>query len=470
MIRRLIKDSAFYALSAAIPAATGVLLMPFYARQLGPREYGLLDATTVVLALISTVIALEISQGVARFLPTADTALARRNIGSTAFCFTAVVFGIAAVGLYLAAPWLARSVLGAPDHEELVRIATLTMVSGGLQGIAIRHLRWSLRARSYVAAVALTNLVTAGLGVVLVLRWRPAAESLLWGQTGGNVAGLLLAWLLAGKELSWNWDSAALRRMLRFSAPLVVSTLGVIATSQLGRLMLASMGNLVDAGVFGVAARLAAILGLLASGLQLAIGPLVYAAHEKPDTPAALAATMRIFSAVAIVGWMTLVAFAPELVRLLTSPAFTPAADLIAPLGGAIVLTCAQAFAPGLGIKHRTGTLAVIYFLGGFGNLALCAIMIGPWGTSGAGAATLLSGAIQTVLIFIFSQKHYPVPYAWAAIATATTLAIGCTVVASHHYTQVLEFPWFKIFFVSLSAALIAWLLLHPFLKRSKPI
>ena len=37
---------------------------------------------------------------------------------------------------------------------DFVRTAALAMLTGGLQGVAIRHLRWSLRARSYVTAVA----------------------------------------------------------------------------------------------------------------------------------------------------------------------------------------------------------------------------------------------------------------------------------------------------------------------------
>ena len=466
MIRRLLKDSAFYALSAAIPAATGLLLLPFYARQLGPREYGLLDATTVMLALISTVVALEIAQGVARFLPTADSLEARRRIGSTAFWFTAGVLGIAALAVWLAAPWVARFLLGAPEHFGVVRSAAFAMLSGGLQGIAVRHLRWSLRARSYVSAVAVTNLVTAGIGVALVLHWKPAAEALLLGQAGGNAAGLILAWVLSRKELSWSWDTAALRIMLRFSSPLVFSTLGVIATGQLGRLMLASLGSLEDAGHFGVAARLAGILGLLTSGLQLAIGPLIYAAHEKPETPAALAAATRLFATVVIIGWMILVVFAPELVGLLTSSAFATSAGLIAPLGGAAILSSALVFAPGLEIKHRTGTLALVYLLGGACNLALCGALIGPFGATGAGVAALLSGLIQTTLVFRLSQKHYFVPYPWPALLAAATLGICCSLLLSHGLAAAFKLVWLKIAITTLSSAVIAWLLLHPLRHR----
>jgi O-antigen/teichoic acid export membrane protein len=444
------------------------MLLPFYARQLGAHEYGLLDSTTVLLTLIGTVCAVEIAQGVARFLPESQSTEQRRKIGSTAFWFTALMLGIAAIGLWLVAPWAASFALGAPSHASVLRIASITLLFGGLQGIAVRHLRWSLRARSYVLVVALTNFATAAFGVGLVLHWRPLAESLLWGQAGGNAAGLIASYLLAGKELGLAWDSPSLRRMLRFSAPLVISTLGVIATGQFGRVMLANLGSLEQAGILGVAARLASILSLLVSGLQLAIGPLIYAAHEKPDTPPALAAALRVFTATTLAGWTALTVFAPELVELLTPPSFAVAADLIAPLAGAVILNASITFAPGLEIRHRTGILAIICLCSGLLNLGLCTVLISPFGAQGAAFSALLASTLQAALVFKLSNQHYAVPYPWGAIGSAWVIAVSCTLL-SLTLAPHLVFPsLFKLFLVFLCTLLIAWVLLRPLATKSR--
>lgn len=464
MIRRLLKDSAFYGLSSAIPAATGLLLLPFYARKLGPGEYGLLDATVVILTLISTIFALEIAQGVARLLPESDSTEARRRIGSTAFWFTALMLGAAALALVALAPWIATTALGEGTRAGVVRVAAATLFLGGLQGIAVRHLRWSLRARQYLSAVALTNVATAALGVGLVIQWQPLAEALLWGQAGGYAAGLLVSWLLAGGELAFAWDSAALRRMLRFSAPLVVSTLGVIATGQLGRVMLAHLGSLEEAGVYGVAARLASILALVASGLQLAIGPLIYSAHAKPGTPAALAGAFRIFISVTLVGWVSLAVFAPEIVGLLTSPAFAASAGLVAPLAAAVILNAALTFAPGLEIHNRTGSLAKVFLFSGVINLALCFVFIPLFGAQGAALAALAASLVQAALAFYLSNSCYPVPYPWAAVSAATVVAFTC--IGASGLTP-LSLPA-KLAIVPLAACMIGLSLLRSFFRPVK--
>lgn len=470
MIRRLIKDGALHSLATVVPAATGILLMPFYARQIGPREYGLLDATTVILALVGAVVALEISQGLARFLPEATTFEDRRRIGSTALWFTAATVGVASLTLGLFSSWVSEVVLGAPGHDDVIRVAAVAMFTAGLQGVATRHLRWSLRAGGYVAAVAATNLCAAAIGVTLILGWRPAAESLFWGQAGGNLAGLALAWGLARKEIGATCDFTALRRMLRFAAPLVISTLGVIATAQLGRFMLARLGSLDDAGVFGIAARLAGILGLLASGLQNAIGPLIYSAHSRTETPAALSSALRLFAALALISWMALSVFSTEIVTLLVAGPFDRAAGLVAPLGFAVMLTASLSFAPGLEIKQRTLVVSLISVFAGVINIVLCWLLIAPWGANGAAAASVVAAMLQAALVFTLSNKHYPVRYPWHATASAALIAL-VTVLASIPGLAGVTFSGpAKLVFLGISTLLILALLLGPLVTRRQTL
>ncbi len=465
MRRQLLRDSLSYGLSSVIPATTGLLLLPFYTRRLGPDEYGLLDATVALLTVISTIFVFEIAQGVARMLPESDSTEGRRRIGSTAFWFTALMLGVAALALAIFGPSIAAIGLGDATHGGIVRVSATTLFLGGLHGIAIRHLRWSLRSHRYLSAVALTNVATAALGVVLVIEWRPVAEALLWGQAGGYAAGLTLSWHLARGELDFTWDSDALHKMLRFSAPLVASTLGVIATGQLGRVLLARFASLDEAGLFGVAARLAAILALLTSGLQLAIGPLIYSAHAKPGTAVELACTFRIFTAVALVGWLLLGAFGPQLVSLLTAPMFAASASLIAPLAAAVLLNTALTFAPGLEIRRCTGTLAKVFLMSGALNVALCLVLIGPLGAFGAAMACLLATVVQTALVFRLSNRCYPVPYPWGAISAAVLITLLC-----HAVIALLSWPsLIGILCVVTCCFLIGWLLLRPLIKHQSP-
>ena len=99
MLRRLSADAALYTLSNAMVRGLGLLLLPIYVRVLTPADYGRLDLLTVIGSLIAVVAALEVTQGVMRFV--ADSRADpddRREWVATAFWIT-----LAAVGAMVAA-------------------------------------------------------------------------------------------------------------------------------------------------------------------------------------------------------------------------------------------------------------------------------------------------------------------------------------------------------------------------------
>lgn len=427
MLRRLLADSALYSVAAAIPGLAGFVLLPIYTRFLKPEDYGVVDLVTLGYTIILVLATLEIAQGLARHLPEATDLDARRRLSSTAFWTTA--FGVLAAALIaaFAAPWIAPRWLDKPDAAPLWQLGAITAWLTAMHGSALRQLRGSLRPRAYVVATLVTTVVTATATLLLLgeAQWGPAA--LLAGQACGSAAGLVLAWLLARGQLAWMWDKAAAKKMLAFSIPLVASTLGVLAASQASRWVVAHAGSLEAAGQFGIAARIASILSFAASGLQLSLAPLIYAMAREPGTPAALAVSFRLFAGTGLVLWSGLTLFGPEVLRVLATAEFAPAARLIGPIGAALLLGTATMFAPGLEIAHRTKQVAAVGLFAGALNLGLGWWWVHRFGAMGAGAAMCVSASVQAVLIFRLSQRYFNVPHHWPALGATAAIATLAT-------------------------------------------
>ena len=73
MLKRFLKDSVVYSTSTLLSRGISILLIPLYTRFLQPEEYGALDLLTVMATIINYIVALEISQGVARSYSDAKT-------------------------------------------------------------------------------------------------------------------------------------------------------------------------------------------------------------------------------------------------------------------------------------------------------------------------------------------------------------------------------------------------------------
>ena len=69
MIGRAVKDSALYIASVFLTRGLNIILLPLYTRILTPSDYGNIDMLYTVAAVVNLVLALEVTQAIARFLP-----------------------------------------------------------------------------------------------------------------------------------------------------------------------------------------------------------------------------------------------------------------------------------------------------------------------------------------------------------------------------------------------------------------
>ena len=78
MLSRFLRDGAVYGAAGVLARGISFFLLPLYTRALAPADYGAVDMLTMLVTLANLSVALEISQGLARFYPDAATDDARR--------------------------------------------------------------------------------------------------------------------------------------------------------------------------------------------------------------------------------------------------------------------------------------------------------------------------------------------------------------------------------------------------------
>ena len=410
-------------LAVAAPGAVGMMLLPFTTRLLGPKEYGLVELCSALLLIATSIATLELPQGLARFLPEARSPAERRAIGATTlvFCTSSLaVVGLCVVLLAAFVPAFADLLPGGP---AIWLGAVLALVCSGAQAVAIRHLRWSLRPSSYLGAVLVASLTTAGLTVLLLLKWNRAAASVLSAQAGGSLCSLAFVVLVTEGELRPVWDWRVFRRLSSFSLPLVVSTLGLLASSQAGRILVAQHVGLEDAGRFGLAMRISTILGLAASAFQMAVSPVIYARHGEPGSREWLASTMRMLAFLGLTAWILISDLSHPIVALLAGPSYAAAAQLVPILCALLLLGCFMALLPGLELRGRTPTVAMLSLSTGALTIILTWLLLPRIGLLGAALAPLVSATLQIACLATLSQRNYAVPHAWSRLGIALLLA-----------------------------------------------
>lgn len=422
MLRQLVKDSAVYGAASFLSRAISFFLLPLYTRALSPHDYGAIELVFVLTALVNVTVALEISQGVARYYIESPED-ERPRYASTALWFTAATYTSFLLVALLAAPSIARGLLADSLSASDLRIALVAIWLGGFYYLAQNQLRWQLRATRFAAASIAFTLTTITSTAILVLVFDLGVRGVFLGQALGNIAGAAVAfWFLRG-TYRLEFVPEYWRRMLRFGLPLVPSSIAVFLNSYVDRIAISRLLTVDDVGIYSVAFRLASIIGLAVIGVQGALTPLILARHRDPGTPAELARIFRMFALAALAGVVGLTVFASEIVSLLAAPEFSDAAELVPILVPAVLLSTMYIFAPGPILAERTGTLALINVAAAAVNIGLNLALVPAIGLVGSTISTLASAALGFGATLVVSQRLYPVPHDWAPLAGAAAVA-----------------------------------------------
>lgn len=424
MFKRFLRDSVIYGASSILASGSAIFLLPFYSQALSPTDYGLVDILRVFSSLIYVVVALEITQGLARHYPDAESTADQVEYASTSLWFTVTVYtAFVAIGFLLAGP-LAALVLDSQERTDLFKVGLLSIWSYGLFYLAQQQLRWGLQAKAYAVSNLLSTLVQIGATIFLVLVVGWGAIGVVAGWFVGYLAGAAFS-LFAGRHFyKWTFNWPKLKEMLLFSFPLVPSSIGVIVSLYIDRIAIKEFMNLAEVGIFGVGYRLASIASLLLVGFQGALMPLIYTHYREPETPAEIARIFRFFVTIALLLFLFMTFFAPELLILFTDPAYYSAASVLPLLVLAILFSGMYVFAPGLSIARKSGTVAIINVVSAVVNTALNVALIPFLGIRGAALATFLSGALIFTLNMLYSQRYYFVPHPWKQLALASLVTV----------------------------------------------
>jgi len=426
MVGRFFKDSAIYALANISARGLALVFVPFYVRVLSEGEIGNMDLLMAWGALATVIVGVEVSNGMAREYAEQKDDAARKRVASTTFWFSAAAYGVfLAVVAALSRP-LAAMLLGDAGLAWPVTAAAASVAAGGVFVVLGQQLRFLMMPKQF-AITSITNVAVTLLTTIVCVSWlRLGITGVFLGTLTGLMVAGVMAWRWGRAFLGFTFDRACCAQMVKFSLPLVPSSIAAVVSVYAGRVAIDQFLTRDDVGVFGIAARLGAIITLVMAGFSNALTPLVYSRHEEKETPGHLASIFRIFAVLALAGSAGFLLFSREVLHLLTTPKYAVALTTVMIMAPSVLLGQMYIFAPGAWIKKRTWLITAVNICAAALNVALCWVLIPRAGIEGAAWAALGSALASFSLNMILSQRCYPVPHQWSRLALAFVLAGAC--------------------------------------------
>lgn len=452
MIKQALRDSFIYALAAVLYRSLALIQVPLFANTLSPSEFGLVDLAEVVVNLLNITVALEVSQAVAIYFTEAKNTSAKRQVAATSFWFTALCylcFNLAIFPLYSRAE---RLVFADAGSGLLLAALLLYAFSNGVFLLTQNLLRWMLRADLFFCAALVHGLVNLAFSYALVHHFKIGALGIIYGQTLAATTGGALSIYLARQYYAFEIHLPTLKKMLRFSSPLVFGSVSVLASLFVDRFCLRALLGLGAVGTYGVAFRFASFVGVVIIGFSRALTPLVYSHHDRPETPSQVAFAFNIYVLLSGIIIVFLSLFSGVIVETFASVNYSGAAELIPLIAGSLVIGNVYIFAPGFALSKKTKHIASISILCAILNLALNLILIPAIGIAGAAYATMISSFLAGGLWLTLGQAFYRVPFEISRLAIFGVVLVACLYTA----TTIQSVSWYakSISFVSMTALL----------------
>ncbi|HET8592801.1 MAG TPA: lipopolysaccharide biosynthesis protein, partial [Solirubrobacterales bacterium] len=420
-LRRLATTGAAYTASSVISKLIAVALLPLYTAYLTPADYGAAEVLITAVIAASIVIRLGIIEALLRFYYEAGED--PDEVVRTSF---ASLFWTTTAGFALALPFAGPISELLLDRSEpgLVRIAIFGLWVFTMYEFLLALFRLDEQAKAFFAFTVTNVLVTIPVTVWLVVAEDEGARGLLLGQYATGAAFLVLLLVGQRRRIGLLPDWELLRRLIRFGLPTMPAELSLYSLNFIDRVLVVRLVGLADAGLYSLSVKFAQAVNVLVKGFQLAWPPLAYSIRDDDEARRAYAVIVTWFVSVTafVVAGMWLLS--RWIVRALAAPEFFGSYETIGLVSTGVMLYALYlVLVVVLGRTGRTEYNFPATAAGTVANIGLNLLLLPSMGIAGAGVSLVVSYALVLILMYVFTQRLFPVPYEWARLAQALGLA-----------------------------------------------
>lgn len=422
MSLKALSSTLLYALALVVGKGISFIMLPIVTGHLSPSEYGVLELLVSVADVASLLLGLGLADALFRFGKDSTTSGTLLSFG--------LLFGggMLAVG-QLIAPSLASLLPGQIDTLDLrILMATLALTTA-IQ-VPLAYLRFRDRPGLFAAVSIGKALLQAALVALLLTMEFGVTGVLLGGLIADAVASALLV-ILHVRDTGWSLDGAALRRVLPYGLPLVVSGFFGFCLGSFDRWFLAESVSSADLALYGLAAKFGLLAAFALQPFEMWWYPrrlrLLESAEGRIESANRVALGIA-WSAVAVsavavlgpvaIGWLTPESYhaAGEWVPWLALIAFLHAATNLMNVG------CYAGHTTWLPMSINGGAAAVAVV--GYATL------IPAYGVTGTIVATLIAQGLRLLIFTVASQRLAPLPHRYLVLLTVPLVAAAGVVLS----------------------------------------
>lgn len=429
--QRFIKGSAILIASNMVIKGINFFLLPLYTKYLTPEMLGISDSITNLTGILFPILVMGMDSAFSAFYFDEHDEGHHLNVFNT-IRITLLTASLIPILLSVAAKPIATALFGNSDYYLLVAISFVA-VSFNLWNLPFSLLA---RMRNRMGLFAFVN-TTASLGMIIMNVFfltvmKIGVYSLIISTACIQLLQFLMYRIIMKEKLdTLRFSRHLLERMLAFAMPLIPNALATWVLVLSDRYIILHYCGADQVGLYGVAARFASAVSLIANGIYMSYTAYAYDKKGDKDDKQSYSRILNAFI-YAIMGiCVTVSVWAKEIISIMAEDSYAGSAILIAPiLFGQLFYGVNTLIGYAISFEKKSKYILLITTAGAMLNVILNLIFIPMYGALAAAYTTLASYMSMVVLTYYYAQKLYRVDYESVKLASSILVALGLSCLA----------------------------------------
>ena len=435
-LKSLAKETAIYGVSSIVGRFLNYLLVPVYTIALPASSggYGLVTNIYAWVALILVLLTCGMETGFFRFankgqddpMRVYSTTLLSVSIGSLVFVALGLLF------LEPIAGWLEYG-----EHPWYIGMMMIVVAMDAIQSIPFAYLRYKKRPIKFAALKLLFIFLNIALNLFyyVILEGNDVGYAFLFNLVCTSVVMVCMIPELRG--FTYVLDKELLKRMLRYSLPLVILGVAGILNQVADKIIFPFVypdeaEATIQLGIYGAASKIAMIMAMFTQAFRFAYEPFVFGKSKEKDSREMYAQAMKFFIIFTLLAFLA-VMFYLDILRHVIGRDYWDGLRVV-PIVMAAEIFMGIYFNLSFWYKLIDETRWGAYFsLTGCIILILMNIFLVPqYGYIACAWAGFTGYGVAMLLSYFVGQKKYPIQYDLKAIGMYVLLAAVLYVAAEY--------------------------------------
>ncbi len=393
-----------------------LLLIPILTNDayLSVSDFGVYSLIEVGVQLLTSALGAGLYMGLSRFYWDEKYQSSKEGL----FGFTMVMVAILSIGFSaLSFVWSEKASEVFFQSAKYADIIKMAVISAGLQALLLAT-QTLQKLQSKSAMYSLLNiartLIFLCLAYLLLVRYKSGLTGVYQAQVLSLLGCLLVALPYIVKNFSFHIKLFDVKDLVRYSTPLLISSLLIISVGLFDKFILNQEGGLDNVAVYALGYKLAnSIKIFVITSVQLTLSPILMKRMKSSDNKLFYQKVLRYFSMGLMAVLLTSALFGKEILHLITvNEAYMESYPIfVILLIGFYFEMIRDQVALGLVIEKKSVVTGLISLL-----ISILSVfvykLLAPY-AHGVGVAIgfVLVKFVSMLLIYIFAQKVYRIPY-----------------------------------------------------------